>query len=165
MRESMSEPMITRVWPLGLASVAGALILLGAYLLLPKIAIPTPAFAAANAVTFPPLEQLKHYTTVRRGVTREHMLTSQAALAAIQAGQQVPTGTHVVLVDYQSDVLTRYLVAQKMGEGIDEWEYQWFWPDQSIKTDENIAQCYSCHQRSRRDQQFMFTFTDALGFK
>jgi hypothetical protein len=79
-------------------------------LLLPKGQGPTPVRAETNAVTFPPLEQLEHYTTVRRGVTREHMLTSRAALDAIKAGQLVPTGTHVVLVDYQSDVLHRYLV-------------------------------------------------------
>ena len=96
----------------------------------------TPAFAASNSVTFPPLEQLEHYTTVRRGITREHMLTSPAALAALKAGQPVPTGTHMVLVDYQSDVLTRYLVAQKIGAGADQWEYQWFWPDRNAKADE-----------------------------
>jgi hypothetical protein len=77
----------------------------------------------------------------------------------------VPTGTHVVLVDYQSDVLHRYLVAQKTGHGIDDWQYQWFWPDRSVKADENTAQCYSCHQRSQRERQFMFTFTDALSSK
>jgi hypothetical protein len=71
---------------------------------------------------------------------------------------------HVVLVDYQSDVLHRYLVAQKTGAGIDEWQYQWLWPDRSITADENVARCYSCHQ-SRQDRQFMFTFSDALSFK
>lgn len=157
--------MTKRIWRLGLASIAGALVLVGGYLWLPEGTGPSPAFAEPNAVTFPPLDQLEHYTTVRRGVTREHMLTSRAALDAIQSGQPVPTGTHVVLVDYQSDVLTRYLVAQKMGNGVDDWQYQWFWPDQSIKADENIAQCYSCHQRSRQDSQFMFTLSDALNFK
>lgn len=125
---------------------------------------PTPAFAEANQVTFPPLDDLEHYTTVRRGVTREHMLTSRAALDAIKAGQPMPTGTHVVLVDYQSDVLTRYLVAQKMGEGTEDWQYQWFWPDRSVKADENVAQCYSSH-RSRMDNQFLFTFDGAVSFK
>jgi hypothetical protein len=149
---------------LGLPLIAGAIVLIGSYLLSPEGNGPTPALAEANAVTFPPLDKLVHYTTVRRGVTREHMLTSRAALDAIKAGQPVPTGTHVVLVDYQSDVLTRYLVAQKMGEGIDDWQYQWFWPDQSIKADENVAQCFSCHQ-SRRDRQFMMTFSDAFSFK
>jgi hypothetical protein len=126
--------------------------------------LPQPAFAEANSVTFPPLEQLEHYATVRRGVTREHMLTNRTALDAIKAKQPVPFGTQFVLVDYQSDVLTRYLVAQKTGEGVDDWEYQWFWPDQSVKADENTAQCYSCH-RSRQDRQFLFTFSDALHFK
>lgn len=144
---------------------AGLLALIGGFLLLPDGTGPAPAFAAPNNVTFPPLETLEHYTTVRRGVTREHMLTSREALTAIQAGQPVPTGTHVVLVDYQSDVLTRYLVAQKIGAGVDDWEYQWFWPDRSIKANENMAQCYGCHQRSRGDRQFMFTYSDALSFK
>ncbi|KQS95523.1 hypothetical protein [Rhizobium sp. Leaf386] len=148
----------------GLASLAGLVVLMGGYFFSPDADGPTPAFAEANQVTFPPLDNLTHYTTVRRGITREHMLTSQAALTAIKAGDNVPIGTHVVLVDYQSDVLTRYLVAQKVGDGVDDWQYQWFWPDQTIKADENIAQCYSCHQRSRGDRQFMFTFSDALSF-
>jgi hypothetical protein len=154
-----------RVLRLGLTSLAVVVAAVCGFLVLPEGHGPTRAHAETNAVTFPPLDQLEHYTTVRRGVTREHMLTSRAALDAIQAGQPVPTGTHVVLVDYQSDVLHRYLVAQKVGEGIDDWQYQWFWPDRSVKADENTAQCYSCHQRSRRERQFMFTFTDALSFK
>ena len=125
-------------------------------------AIP-PAHAASNSVTFPPLAELKHYTTVNRGVTREHMLMSQAALDALKAKQQVPVGTHIVLVDDQSGELSRYLVSQKMGEGESDWQFQWFWPDQTIKADENTAQCYSCH-RSRQDRSFMFTYTDALRF-
>src|SRR5687768_7411991 len=97
----------------------GALIATGALTaLLPAIAFwtpatlaPTPAFAEANQVTFPPLDDLVHYTTVNRGQTREHMLTNRNALDAIKAGKPVPTGTHMVLVDFESDVLTRYLVA------------------------------------------------------
>ena len=100
-----------------------------------------------------------------RSVTREHMLTNRTALDAIKAGQSVPTGTHVVLVDYQSDVLERYLVAQKTGDGIDDWQYQWFRPDGSVKADENVERCYSCHQRSRQDRQFMFTYSDAGEFE
>ena len=106
--------------------VAPLAIVLTGYFIVDTEVSPTPALAASNSVTFPPLEQLVHYTTVRRGITREHMLTNPAALAALKAGQPVPTGTHMVLVDYQSDVLTRYLVAQKIGAGADQWEYQWF---------------------------------------
>lgn len=153
--------MTMRNWRVGLACIVGAAALAASYLALPEGTGPVPALAAENAVTFPPLEQLEHYTTVRRGITREYMLTSRQALDALRAGQPVPTGTHMVLVDYQSDVLTRYLVGQKIGPGEDEWEYQWFWPDRSVKADENVARCYSCHQ-SRRDQQFMFTHDGAL---
>lgn len=147
-----------------LAAIGGATALSAVSLLLPGAMSPTEAHAEANQVTFPPLDDLEHYTTVTRGVTREHMLTSRAALDAIKAGQPVPKGTHVVLVDYQSDVLTRYLVGQKLGDGVNDWQYQWFWPDQSVKADENVERCFSCHQ-SRADSQFMFTFDDAVSFK
>ncbi|TCQ99321.1 hypothetical protein EDF70_10926 [Neorhizobium sp. JUb45] len=136
-------------------------IVLAGYFLVETELTPTTALAASNSVTFPPLDQLEHYTTVRRGITREHMLTSPEALAALKAGQPVPTGTHMVLVDYQSDVLTRYLVGQKISDGADQWEYQWFWPDQIVKADENVARCYSCH-RSKQSEQFMFTFDGAI---
>lgn len=149
---------------LACATAAGWVVFTVGYFSGPAVNDNSTATAAENPVAFPPLDQLVHYATVRRGVSREHMLTNPEALAAIKAGQPVAIGTHVVLVDYQSDILHRYLVAQKMGEGSSEWAYQWFWPDKSIKADENTAQCYSCH-RSREDRQFMFTFTDALSFK
>lgn len=149
----------------GLALVGGALVLASSYLMLPEGTGATPAHAETGVVTFPELDKLVHYTTINRGVTREHMLTSQTALDAIQADKPVPTGTHVVLVDHQSDVLARYLVAQKTGDGPDDWTYQAFNPDRSIKTDdESPARCYSCHQ-SRQDRQYMFTFNDARSFK
>lgn len=121
------------------------------------------ANADQNKVVFPPIDDLTDYTTVERGITVEHMLTSGEALAALKAGKPVPTGTQVVLVDYQRGVLTRYLVAQKVGDGSDEWEYQWFWPNKTIKADERVDQCYACH-RSREGNQFMFTHDDAVGF-
>ncbi|WP_244627751.1 hypothetical protein [Microvirga tunisiensis] len=92
-------------------STAFVVTAVGGYLMLPDGKGPAPAHAETEAVTFPPLEQLEHYATVRRGVTREYMLTSRAALDAIKAGRPVPTGTQVVLIDYQSDVLHRYLEA------------------------------------------------------
>lgn len=144
----------------GLLALPFLFVLTGFFFVETELA-PTPALAASNSVTFPPLDQLEHYTTVRRGITREHMLTSREALAGLKAGTPVPTGTHMVLVDYQSDVLTRYLVGQKIGDGADEWEYQWFWPDRTVKADENVARCYSCH-RSKQSEQFMFTFDGAI---
>lgn len=157
--------MAKKVWKfatLGALAVAAAI---GGLLLQPDGSGPTTALAQVGTVTFPDLDKLVHYTTVRRGVTREHMLINQTALDAIQAGQPVPTGTNVVLVDHQSDVLARYLIAQKNGDGPEDWAYQAFNTDRSIKTDdESPARCFSCHQ-TRQDRQFMFTFNDAKSFK
>jgi len=111
------------------------------------------ADAEQNSVVFPVIEELTHYTTVERGITVEHMLTTPEALVAIKASTEVPTGTPVVLQDFQSWVLARYLVAQKLGEGAQNWEYQWFWPDGTIKADERTDRCYSCHL-SRASQQW-----------
>jgi len=76
----------------------------------------TPAFAEPNRVTFPPIDQLEHYTTVTRGEVTEHMLMTPEALAAVRAGQRIPNGTHVVLVDYRGGEVLRYFVMEK-GEG------------------------------------------------
>jgi hypothetical protein len=157
--------MAKNVWRFTLPAVVAFATAVGGYLLLPDGSGPTQALAQVGSVTFPDLDKLVHYTTVRRGVTREHMLINQTALDAIQAGQPVPTGTNVVLVDHQSDVLARYLIAQKNGDGPDDWAYQAFNTDRSIKTDdESPARCFSCHQ-TRQDRQFMFTFSDAQSFK
>ncbi|MBY5645905.1 cytochrome P460 family protein [Rhizobium leguminosarum] len=121
------------------------------------------ARAEANAVTFPPIEEFEHYTTVERGVSAEHMMTSREALAALKEGTPVPVGTHMVLVDYRDGKVFRYFVSQKVGKGADEWAFQWFHPDRSIKADENTARCYSCH-RSRQDSHFMFTLSEAQAF-
>jgi hypothetical protein len=121
------------------------------------------ARAEPNDVSFPVIDDLTHYTTVTRGSTVEHMLTTSEALAALKAGEPVPTGTHLVLQDFQSGELYRFLVAQKMTEAPEGWQYQWYWPDGTIKTEERTDQCYSCH-RSRETTQFMFTHDDAVNF-
>ena len=121
------------------------------------------AEAEQNDVTFPPIDELTRYTTVERGVTVEHMLTTDEALAAIKAGSPVPVGTQIVLQDFQSGELERFLVAQKMGEGVADWQYQWFWPDGSLNAEIRTDQCYSCH-RSREADQFMFTHDGAVSF-
>ncbi|MGO4855071.1 cytochrome P460 family protein [Phaeovulum sp. W22_SRMD_FR3] len=130
-----------------------------------------PAWAEPNRVTFPPLDQLEHYTTVTRGEVTEHMLTSRAAIDAVEAGQPIPFGTHVVLVDYREGEVYRYFVMQNgEGWGADDpdqrtadWQFQWFWPDRSINVDETTSRCQSCHQ-SREDREFMFTYNDLRSF-
>jgi hypothetical protein len=127
--------------------------------------------AESNRVQFPVnLDDLVHYTTVRRGDVTEHIMTTPEALEAVTKGQPIPAGTHFVLVDHRDGKVHRYFVMQKgdgWGADYDErrrtgdWQFQWFWADKSINMDENTARCQSCHS-SRSDQEFLYTF-DALG--
>jgi hypothetical protein len=130
------------------------------------------AIAESNRVAFPNLEQLVHYTTVRRGNVTEHMLTTQDAIAAVKAGQPIPNGSHVVLVDYREGEVFRYFVMQKgNGWGRDyddrrrtaDWQFQWFKPDRTINMNENTARCQSCHQ-ARADNEYLYTFDQMKAF-
>lgn len=133
-----------------------------------SLALIHPAHAEETRVTFPELDALEHYTTVRRGDVTEHMLTTPAAIAAVRAGEPIPGGTHVVLVDYRDGEVYRYFVMQKgedWGADYDEalrtgdWQYQFYWGDQSINMNENTERCRACHQR-RADREYMYTFND-----
>lgn len=130
------------------------------------------ATAEETRVTFPDLDALIHYTTVTRGDVTEHMLTTQAAIDAVQAGQPIPDGTPVVLADYREGEVYRYFVMQKgAGWGADyddgrrtgDWQFQFYWGDRSINMEENTARCQGCHQ-SREDAEFMFTYNDLRRF-
>ena len=123
------------------------------------------AHAEANRVTFPKLDTLVHYTTVRRGNVTEHISTTREAMAAIQKGQPVPNGTHFVLADYRDEKIYRYFVMEKgAGWGSDfaerqrtgDWQFQWYWPDRQINQQENTARCMSCHS-SQRGKEYLFT--------
>lgn len=151
----------------GLASAAW-LVLAGGTTLLS-----TAVLAEANRVTFPDLDKLIHYSTVRRGNAVEHMLTTREAIDAAKKGQPIPNGTHFVLVDHRDGKLSRYFVMQK-GAGwgqdydarrrSDDWQFQWFLTDQkSINPSENTARCQSCHA-PRRDTEFLFTFDELRDF-
>ncbi len=139
-----------------------------------SLALTTAAPAEPNRVTFPDaLDDLEHYTTVRRGDVTEFMYTSREALEAIRNGQEVPDGTQVILQDRRDDEVYRLFVMEKgagWGDDYDEasrtgdWQFQWYWPDGSINTDEDTARCRSCHM-AREDRGFMYTFNDARRFE
>ncbi|MEG1767218.1 MAG: cytochrome P460 family protein [Comamonas sp.] len=123
------------------------------------------AHAEANRVSFPPLDKLVHYATVKRGNVTEHISTTQQAIEAIQKGLSVPDGTHFVLADFRDEKLFRYFVMEKgPGWGADfeerrrtgDWQFQWFWPDRKINLQENTARCMSCHS-SQKAQNYLFT--------
>lgn len=131
------------------------------------LAEPTP-------VRFPAtLDGLVHFTTVRRGEVTEHMLTSPEAIAAAQAGQEMPDGTQVILADYRDGALYRYFVMEK-GAGwgtqyaganaTDDWQWQWYWPDGTINADENTERCRACHA-GRESQNYMFTYRDLMAYR
>lgn len=142
---------------------------LGALALLAAALRSGTAGAEVNRVTFPSsLDKLVHYTTVKRGNVTEHMLTSQEAIDAIKLGKAMPSGTHVVLVDYRDSKVFRYFVMEKRdGWGADfdaarrtgDWQFQAFKPDKTLNLSENSARCQSCHQ-GRADDQHLFTFND-----
>jgi Cytochrome P460 len=130
------------------------------------------AIAESNRVTFPSLEKLVHYTTVKRGNVTEHIMTTPEAIEAVKKGQPVPSGTHFVLVDYREGEVFRYFVMQKgNGWGGDydatrktgDWQFQWFKPDRSINMSENTARCQSCHQ-ARADNEYLYTFDQMKAF-
>jgi hypothetical protein len=122
--------------------------------------------AEANRVKFPEnLDQLVHYTTVKRGNVTEHIKTTREAIEAVKNGQPIPAGTHFVLVDYRDGNLYRYFVMQKenaWGADYDDrrrtgnWQFQWFWADKSINMSENTARCQSCH-RSQEGSEYLYT--------
>lgn len=121
--------------------------------------------AEANRVKFPELDQLVHYTTVKRGNVTEHILTTREAMNAVRNGQPIPNGTHVVLADHRDGKIYRYFVMEK-GDGFgadyddrrrtDNWQFQWFWPDKSVNMSENTARCQSCH-RSQAGSEYLYT--------
>jgi hypothetical protein len=145
-------------------TLTGAAVL--AVLLITAITTPgSEALAEETRVTFPKLNELVHYTTVKRGNVTEHISTSRAAIEAIQNGKPIPNGTHFVLADYRDAKLYRYFVMEKgagWGEDYDErrrtgdWQYQWFSPDRQINRQENTARCMACHSSQKR-QDYLFT--------
>ena len=121
--------------------------------------------AEPTRATFPKLDELVHYTTVRRGNVTEHISTSRQALEAIQKGLPIPNGTQFVLADFRDNKIFRYFVMEKganWGADFDDrrrtgdWQFQWYWPDRSINLQENTARCMSCHS-SQRGQDYLFT--------
>lgn len=149
---------------------------------LPRLTLPaslvaivaTVVLAEPNRVGFPAdLDSLVHYTTVTRGDVTEYMYTSAEALSAIQAGVEPPDGTQVILQDWREGEVYRLFVMEKgedWGDDYDDanrtgdWQFQWYWPDGSINTDENTQRCRSCHM-SREGRSYMYTYNDARRYE
>lgn len=129
--------------------------------------------AEPTRATMPDIDKLVHYTTVNRGEVTEHIMTTREAIEAVKAGQPIPNGTHVALVDYRDGKVFRYFIMEKgenWGQDYDEnrrtadWKFQWFKPDGTINMDENTARCQRCHT-SRSDRDFLYTFNEMRRFE
>ena len=105
------------------------------------------------------------YAIVERGNIKEDIFTSRAAVDAVRAGQPIPSGTVITLVDYRDGKLFRYVVMEKRtGWGAEyppeirngEWEFQAFNADKPVNRNENLVRCFSCH-KGQEKQDFVFT--------
>jgi hypothetical protein len=131
------------------------------------------ADAESNRVRFPDLSKQVHYTTVKRGEVTEHISTTREAIEAIQNKQPIPDGTPFVLADFRDGKIHRYFVMET-GKGwgadfdertrTDDWQFQWFWPDQQINLKETTTRCMACH-RSQRESSYLFTRGRILDFR
>jgi hypothetical protein len=111
------------------------------------------------------------YATVTRGSIREDIFTSRAAIDAVKAGQPIPGGTVITLVDYRDGKLFRYVVMEKRtGWGAEypperragDWAFQAFKADKSVDRNETLDRCVSCH-KPQAAQDFVFTLDRMKG--
>jgi hypothetical protein len=118
------------------------------------VALAAQAHADSEPIGFPEAYAAGvHYATVNRGNIREEIFTSRAAIDAAKAGQPMPPGTVITLLDYRDGVLFRYVAMEKRPE---RWAFQWFNPDRSVKRDESTGRCVNCHT-SRAADDFVWT--------
>jgi hypothetical protein len=126
------------------------------------------------------------YTTVDRADNKQYreLYATPEAIAAVKAGQPVPSGTVITLVQHKAKLdangnpekdangrfikgdLIGYTVMEKRtgwgGEYADdirngEWEYQAFKADKTVNDKANLKNCFTCHKPLDK-QDFLFTF-------
>lgn len=126
------------------------------------------------------------YTTVDRADNKQYreLYSTPEAIAALKAGQPIPSGTVLTLVQYKAKLdasgqpekdsngrfikgeLVAYTVMEKRtGWGSEyapeirngEWEYQAFKADKSVNDKAKLTNCFTCH-RPLDKQDFVFSF-------
>jgi hypothetical protein len=126
------------------------------------------------------------YTTVDRPDNKQYreLFSTPEAIAALKAGQPIPSGTVLTLVQYKAVVnaagdpekdangrfmkgdLIGYAVMEKRaGWGTEyaddmrngEWEYQAFKADKTVNDKANLKACFTCHKPLDK-QDFVFSF-------
>ena len=126
------------------------------------------------------------YTTVDRADNKQYreLYTTPEAIAAVKAGQPMPSGSVITLVQHKAKLdadgnpekdangrfikgeLIGYTVMEKRsGWGSEypeemrngEWEYQAFKADKTVNDKANLKNCFTCHKPLDK-QDFVFSF-------
>jgi hypothetical protein len=126
------------------------------------------------------------YTTVDRADNKQYreLYSTPEAIAAVKAGQPIPSGTVLTLVQYKAkldasgnpekdangrfikgDLIAYTVMEKRTGWGIEytseirngEWEYQAFKADKSVNDKAKLANCFTCHKPLDK-QDFVFSF-------
>jgi hypothetical protein len=126
------------------------------------------------------------YTTIDRADNKRYLelYATPEAIAAVKAGQQIPSGTVLTLVQYkalltaagetQKDANGRFVKGPLIGFGVmekregwgaeygddvrnGEWEYQAFNADRSVNDKAVLKNCFACHKPLDK-QDFVYTF-------
>jgi Cytochrome P460 len=128
------------------------------------------------------------YTTVDRADNkqfRELYVSPAAAVAAAKAGQPLPSGTVLTLVQYaakldaqgnpekgadgrfiKTNVIGYTVMEKRSGWGTEypdnvrngEWEYQAFKADKTPNAAANLTACFNCHKPLPSGQDFVFSY-------
>lgn len=126
------------------------------------------------------------YTTVDRPDNKQYreLYSTPEAIAALKAGQPIPSGTILTLVQFKAKLdaagepekdangrfikgdLVGYTVMEKRaGWGTEygddvcngEWEYQAFKADKTVNDKANLKNCFTCHKPLDK-QDFVFSY-------
>jgi hypothetical protein len=151
------------------------------------LAIAMQARAGGDNVAFPQnYAQGVLFTTVDRPDNKQYreFYASQAAIDAAKAGQPLPSGTVLTMVQYaakldgqgnpekgadgrfiKTNVVGYAVMEKRTGWGTEypdnirngEWEYQAFRPDKTPNPNANLTNCFTCHKPHDK-QDFVFLY-------
>ncbi len=120
-------------------------------------------------------ETFAHYLTVERidGTTR-HLYINPHALQTMQTGQPLPEGTQLIIEAYDTtdtptdDTLFPFIHMSEKRDNwpreeiaasvtLNGWNFDTFEADTSQHSDENRSNCFTCHDTSAFDTDFVFS--------
>lgn len=126
------------------------------------------------------------YATVDRADNKQYreLYSTPEAIAAVKAGQPIPSGTVLTLVQFKArldaagepekdangrfvkgDLIGYTVMEKRTGWGSEypddirngEWEYQAFKADRTVNDKANLKNCFTCHKPLDK-QDFVFSF-------